>query len=198
MSNEVLPSFPGLSPSVKWTPVHNTIVRESATRLETRTTYEAYPVWQIALKYELLRAGRQHELQDIAGFFMRHGGRRDDFLFEDERDFQTADSVFGVGDGVTRTFRLWREWGGSTAPISAVKSLLMLSVGGTEITAGYVLDANAGKIAFDAAPADGAVLRWGGEYYWRVRFANDDVEFEKFMHQWWQNGKLELRTVKTK
>lgn len=197
MSNEVLPRFPGISITEKWSPVHNTIVRQSATRLETRATYEAYPLFNITLKYELLRADRKPELQQMAGFFMRHRGMLDDFLYRDARDYQTENDQFGEGDGVTRTFRLWRTWGGSRMPVSAIKPAPVILVDDVVIPGGYSLDLNAGKITFDTAPGEGEVLSWSGEYYWRVRFAADQLDFEQILHRWWNAGKIELVTVKT-
>lgn len=197
MSNEVLPRFPGLSIVQKWTPIHNTIVHQSATRIESRATYEAYPLWQISLKYELLRSGNEAELQAIAGFFMRHSGMLEDFLYEDGRDSSTSNDVFGRGDGVTKSFRLWRTWGNSRAPVSAVKILAGIMVNGVAMGAGFTIDMHTGWVTFAVAPAEDAELTWSGEYYWRVRFRNDDLEFEQFMHQWWQAGKIELITVKT-
>jgi uncharacterized protein (TIGR02217 family) len=197
MSNEILPKFPGISITEKWTPMHNTLVRNSATRIETRATYEAYPLFKIALKYELLRAGTEAELQAMVGFFLRHQGRFHDFLHFDSRDYLTLDDSFGVGDGVTKTFRLWRTWGGSRAPISAIKQLDAVKVGGVVVGSGLTFDVNTGKITFAAAPAEGAALTWSGQYYWRVRFADDALELEQFLNQWWQAGKIELLTVKT-
>lgn len=197
MSNEVLPRLQGVSIVEKWSPIHNTLVLQSATRMESRATYEAYPLWQITLKYELLRAGLEAELQAMAGFFLRHQGRLHDFLYEDARDSSTANDVFGRGDGVTKSFRLWRTWGNSRAPVSAVKTMGAVMVAGVVMGAGYTVDMHTGWVTFAAAPADGAALTWSGDYYWRVRFLNDDLEFEQFLHRWWQAGKIELITVKT-
>lgn len=197
MSNEVLPKYAGISITQKWVPIHNTIKRQSATRIESRASYEAYPLWQITLKYELLRSESRPELETMAGFFMRHGGSLEDFLYEDARDIRTLNDPFGQGDGFTKAFRLWRTWGGSRAPVSAVKSMGAIMIDGVPLAAGYTYDANTGWVTFAAAPAEGALLTWSGEYYWRVRFLNDDIEFEQILNKWWQAGKIELITVKT-
>ena len=42
----------------------------------------------------------------------------------------------------------------------------------------------------------GAVLRWSGTYYWRVRFGDDTLDFEKFLTKLWKLGKVELMTIK--
>lgn len=192
-----MPSFPGLSPVVKWRPYHNTMVRESASGIEMRATYQAYPRWMITLKYDLLRAGSEAELQSLAGFLLQQQGRLDDFLYFDDRDYVANNHQFGIGDGVTKTFRLWRDFGASKAPVSAVKGVPVIRVDGDVVSSGYTINEYAGKVTFTDAPGVGALLSWTGEYYWRVRCATDDQEYEKFMHQWWSAGKIELITVKT-
>lgn len=49
-----------------------------------------------------------------------------------------------------------------------------------------------GLVTFDAAPGSGAALTWSGEFYRRVRFARDEIEFERFLQDLWNAKKVEL------
>jgi len=49
-------------------------------------------------------------------------------------------------------------------------------------------------VQFSTPPANGALLTWSGSYYMRVRFADDKMDFERFLHQLWSAGKIELRS----
>lgn len=195
MSNEIYPTRPRWSPESSRTPIHNTIVRQSAGGMEQRATTQAYPKYRYRLEYEMLDANAGG-LQTIVGFFNARHGRLDDFLFLDPLDHIATDQQFGVGDGVTKTFRLKRAFGGVVEPISAIKGTATIKIGGV-VTGAYTADANAGKVTFTVAPAAGAVLTWSGEFYWRARFDKDEAEFEQFWRQLWSLGSVDLITVKT-
>ena len=53
-----------------------------------------------------------------------------------------------------------------------------------------------GLITFTNAPAAAATIAWTGDFYTRVRFAQDSIEFEEFYYQFWQARKVELISVK--
>jgi uncharacterized protein (TIGR02217 family) len=200
MSNEIYPALPGLSIEVKSTPMHNTLIRTSASGIETRATYQAFPTYLISLKYEVLRAGAQYEKQLLEGFFNARHGSLDDFLFVDSKDSACVNQQFGVGDGITRTFRLTRSlvFNGLQEPVSAIygtpiiKSDVVL-----QGASSYSINAFAGKITFNTPPAVGKLLTWTGNYYWRVRFNKDETEFKQFLWDLWECNKVELKTVKT-
>lgn len=59
----------------------------------------------------------------------------------------------------------------------------------------YTLSSS-GLVTFTTAPANGAFLVWTGSYYWRVRFADDAVEFNNFLYQLWELKQVSLLTVK--
>jgi uncharacterized protein (TIGR02217 family) len=42
----------------------------------------------------------------------------------------------------------------------------------------------------------GFTATWSGTFYWRVRFNQDMLDFDKFMHQFWELGEVELITLK--
>ncbi|MDP3124609.1 MAG: DUF2460 domain-containing protein [Thiobacillus sp.] len=53
-----------------------------------------------------------------------------------------------------------------------------------------------GMVTFAVTPSAGAALTWSGNYYWRCKFLQDLAEFDQFMKNLWQLGRLEFRTVK--
>jgi hypothetical protein len=53
-----------------------------------------------------------------------------------------------------------------------------------------------GLLTFTAPPANGQRIEWTGDFYTRVRFARDGLEFEEFYYQFWQAKKVELISVK--
>lgn len=52
------------------------------------------------------------------------------------------------------------------------------------------------QVNFNAAPANGALLIWSGSFYYRVRFADDNLDFDEILYQFWELKKLDLQQVK--
>ena len=53
-----------------------------------------------------------------------------------------------------------------------------------------------GLVTFFAPPGVGTAIAWTGDFYTRVRFAQDSIDFEEFYYQFWQAKKVELISVK--
>jgi uncharacterized protein (TIGR02217 family) len=194
MSNAVFPSLPGLkwdqARTVLAPPVH---IRTTPSRREYRSRSATLPRYQYALSYEFLRGGALgSELQTLVGFFEQRGGSFDSFLFIDAVDHTATDQVFDTGDGVRRTFRLVRSFGGFVLPVDAVSSVAQVAIGGTPTTA-YAIDG--GRVTFDAAPGAGLVLSWSGTFYRRVRFLRDQCDTSQFLKDLHEMKKLELLSV---
>lgn len=51
------------------------------------------------------------------------------------------------------------------------------------------------NLTFAAAPAVGAALTWSGQFYYRVRFDKDVMDFEEFMNDFWALKKCDLTGV---
>lgn len=200
MANDIFPVLPGIAWGNSKMPMWNTVPKKTASGLESRAGYMSYPLYQIMLQYEFLRASvSKLEFQQLIGFFNTHGGSLEDFLWKDDSDYTVTDQVFATGDGVTTVFRLGRTLGSMYEPISAVVSPItvkkndVVQVVGTD----YTLSQYTAKVTFTVAPAAGAVLKWSGEYYWRVRFLRDSAEFKQFMKDLWENKRVDLLSVKT-
>lgn len=183
MSNEVFPSLPGLSWGAKRIPVFKTLVHGAASGAEVRWKQRNAPLWRFEMDFEYLSArkgsGVSH-VEQIEGLFLRHAAQFDTFLFEYARDKSVTGQVFGVGDGVTKTFQLVRSYGGFTEPVCHLNGVPVIKVGAAVSTA-YTLAK--GLVTFATAPSAGVQLSWSGAYFYRARFADDEREIEDVLEQ---------------
>lgn len=193
MSNALYPTLPGLTWGMTKTPVWSTQVQKAVSGRELRASYFSYPIYKIKLKYEFLRSGAQAELQALMGFYNARQGSFDSFLLNDASDNTVTDQAFGTGNGVKTQFQLVRTYGGFAEPIAYVNGAAVIKSNGT-VVSNYTI-AN-GVVTFAAAPAVGAVLTWSGSFYYRVRFANDTLDFQQVYRQIWSAGTVDLMTVK--
>ncbi|MEY2891171.1 MAG: hypothetical protein RJA98_1079 [Pseudomonadota bacterium] len=194
MSNALFPTLPGLAWDVRRIPVHSTTVKTAVSGREYRARNMAAPTYLYKLSYEFLRADASDELNTLLGFYNRHGGQFDDWLFDDPDDRLVQDQVFAVADGASQRYQLVRTQGGNTEPVYAPAGIPTVIVNGVATTA-FTLAAN-GVIVFNAPPTAGAVLKWAGYFYWRCRFTTDQLEFSKFLHQLWTAKSVEFKTIK--
>jgi len=219
MSNLIFPALAGVSVEMSKTPIWNTTVHESVSGCSVALSSMTYPKYRYRLSFEVLRSGSEAELQQLVGFYNRHGGRADTWLFFDEEDCTVVDQQFGVGDGVTTDFYLVRDFGGFVEPVTDIKTLGSLTAGGVpmysdlssapaeslslDFLAGvyqvWVNDyayAGGGRIQFSTAPAAGVPLVWSGEYYRRCRFTDDEMDLERFLYRLWKAKAIEFETHK--
>lgn len=102
------------------------------------------------------------------------------FRFRDELDFTASNDLFGVGDGAEREFQLSKI--STLDGVSYVREVFALggtptiTINGAPTTA-FAVNTRTGRVVFDAAPANGAALRWSGTFDIWVRFATDDLPF---------------------
>jgi uncharacterized protein (TIGR02217 family) len=195
--------LPGLGWSVDKQPEFSSLVRAAVSGQETRIALWAAPKWHFKLTYEILRADSAYqELQTLAGFFLQRYGQFDSFLYADPDDSVTAGQPLGTGDGTTKTFQLYRAFGGFIEPVRAPNLGASLTVYVDDVAAdpaGYTVgawgSATPGLITFTAAPAAGKLVKADFSYYFPVRFAADLAEFSQFMHQLWELKQIELVSV---
>lgn len=119
MSNEIYPTLPGLTFGVqrnlRAAPV---TVKTTPSQREYRARDATLPRYRYVLGYEFLRADAVlAELQALVGFFGRHGGSFDDFLFLDPDDNAAALQTIGIGDGSTTAYQLLRSLGNFAEPV---------------------------------------------------------------------------------
>jgi len=195
VSNEVFPTLPGLEWGVMRTPNAPPVQKRSTpSRREFRARDAATVLYDYTLSYEFLRAAVAFsEWQTLTGFFERMGGSFDTFLFTDPDDNTVSAMQFGTGTGAQTQFQLVRTLGGAAGPVFDLNGTPQIFNNGVlqSTPANYSIN-SAGLVTFTAAPANGNPLTWTGSFYRRVRFARDQLEFRKFMQDFWDARKVEL------
>jgi uncharacterized protein (TIGR02217 family) len=192
MSNAIFPTFPGLTWSVFKAPEWKTRVQQSVNGKEIRTAYRSRPIWKFTLSYEVLRNYLAFtEYNQLLAFYNLRQGTWDSFLFLDPSDNVASAQPFGTGDGVTTVFPLLHTIQGWTEPIGYTNNASIYSNGTFQSSGvGYVLNNSA--VSFAVAPAAGVALTWTGNFYYRVRFMHDSMDFEQFMKDFWSLKKCEM------
>jgi uncharacterized protein (TIGR02217 family) len=180
----------GLSWGVSRTPSFNTRVHRSASQREARAALSAYPLWTFSMSFEVLRADVAFaELQTLGGFFLARRGQFDSFLYTDPTDNAVINQSMGIADGVTLTYQLVRTWGSFVEPVMALNAsvtpVVYLDGVAKVLDTDYTIDA-LGMVNFATAPVFGAAVTWTGAYHYRVRFTQDEAEFEQFMKNLWE------------
>lgn len=132
------------------------------------------------------------DLVTLIDFFRARRGAARGFRFTDPLDNQSApvgqavsatDQSLGLGDGATSQFRLAKYYGaGADAqqrPITRpVAGTIRIAIDGVEQMTGWQ-HLGGGAIAFDSAPAAGAILTAGFRFDVPVRFAEDRLEINR-------------------
>jgi len=182
MSNETFPVLAGQTwPRVRSFRLPTTVHRANGRRYALGE--QAYPTYAYQLGYSFLR---EADFAALGGFWLRHGGPLDSWLFDDRDDNTATAQTFGIGDGTTRTFQLVRMWGSYIEPVQAVVATPVIQVNGATVVPTV---SSSGLVTFATAPAAAAALTWSGTYLWRCAFTKPDQGFEEFMRH--------LRTTKT-
>lgn len=198
MSSQIYPTLPGMEMDMTRRPVWKTSIKESVSGLEVRASYMAYPAWEYTLQYDFLRSAVAFsELQTLVGFFNQMRGAFDDFLWSVPEDNAVTNYQFGLGDGATVSFQLTKAFGGFVEPVYNVNGTPVIKKSGvTQSTPADYTISSTGLVSFTSPPAVSAPLTWTGSFYQRMRFAKDQADFERFMHQLWALKRVELRGVK--
>lgn len=132
------------------------------------------------------------DMARLIAFFRARRGAARGFRFTDPYDDRSGapgtapspiDQRLGTGDGVRAEFALTRHYGESadaqvrriTRPVAGS---IRVAADGVEMTDGWA-HAGMGVIAFDTAPAAGAVLTAGFRFDVPVRFAEDRLEINR-------------------
>jgi uncharacterized protein (TIGR02217 family) len=215
MSNLVFPStLAGFLVGDREQIEDNQVVQTSLSGKEWRSTWELAPRYRYKVSFPFLRSTTQPEFQQLAGFFTRHRGSLDSFLFQDPEDSVVTGHAFGVGNGSTTAYQLqrtlvpdvllnpaatrtyWSAMGDGYEPCWDLASAPNIYVAGVLKTAGvdYTLGVN-GAITFTAAPANGAALTWDGNYWRRVRFAAANLPLSRSVQYLWAAKTTELISV---
>lgn len=211
MSNIQFPTLPGLTWDYTLAPMFSTEVQQATSGREVRAAFWSAPLWKIDLTYEFLRDDAQHvdqsgysELQQLVGFFLARQGQFDSFLVDLAQltrkplDSTVSGQPIGIGDGSTISFQLVRNIGGYLEEIqNPAGQSATVYVAGLRKTQGTDYTIANGLVSFAAAPAAGAAITADFQWLWRVRFAQDSVEFGNFAYLLWECKKVELVSVRS-
>lgn len=134
--------------------------------------------------YDARYGVRTHdELYEVLKLYHVALGRLRGFRLLDWTDYRSAapqqaptatDQALGTGDGTTTVFPLVKRYQVGAhvfdRRISKPYGTLLVAVNGTPTAEGWTASLSTGTITFSSAPANGAVLTWGGQFHVPVRF----------------------------
>ncbi|HTS92233.1 MAG TPA: DUF2460 domain-containing protein [Stellaceae bacterium] len=194
----VFPSLPGLTFPVKRTEIWQSRVQLSISGKEVRIADWSYPRHQWEQTYDVLRgAPAIAEQQALMGFFNLCQGPLAAFLYQDADDGATVGQSLGIGDAATTTFQLVRAMGGFVEPILAPNVVTAVRLNGVPLASNaYSVDPETGRLAFVSPPGAGISITADFSYYFRCRFLEDTMDFEKFMSQLWQAKSVRFISLK--
>jgi len=193
MSNDLFPTLGGLQWNRVKQPEFNTVTMTAVDLSELRSSFSDTPIYNVVQSYDVLRDDVAHnELETLMGFFLKHRGSWDSWLFNDPDDFAVINEAFGEGDAAETEYQLRRTFGAFTEKVSNLNASPAISINGVLQSTGYTVSAT-GLVTFDTAPADGALITWTGTYYFRCRFTEDMQTFNQFMQHLWENKQVEFR-----
>lgn len=146
--------------------------------------------------YEAVRGGYGFFTFDPGVFPLRS-------MFLTQNTTQLSNGFFGIGDGVTKTFQLWRSTSalgaGTVTFCEMIQNVTLLAgiyQGGVLVASGnYTLSNFPSQVTFTTAPPSGAVLSWSGNYSYLCRFSDDTLDVSEFAYQFWELKSLKLQTV---
>ncbi|AGY57155.1 DUF2460 domain-containing protein [Gloeobacter kilaueensis] len=119
-------------------------------------------------------AARGFRFRDPSDFDVTNGFRN-----SAQTGFQTRGTTNANGNGSNKVFQLQKSYANpietnNRAIKKPVQGTVHIFVNGTESTA-WTLDYTTGLVTFNAAPSNGAVVNWAGQFDVPVRFENDDL-----------------------
>jgi hypothetical protein len=204
MSNAVFPAtIRGLTYVVNRTHEFSTIVQTSPSRAETRIRQYRNPAWTWILTYEFLKdfdiqSGFLYtDLRTLVGFGLARSGQADDFLFTDPDDHVvTAQLLSVVNDGAGNYYSpIQRDFGGFLEDVTDLNGSITVLANGIATT-NYTVSGPG--FAFAGASFAGLYLKWLAapatpvtatfQFYFRVRFADDQMGMDKWANRWWTAG----------
>lgn len=132
LSNDVYPKLPGLTPETARDILPPPVsIKTTPSRREFRARSSSTTLYAYSLKYEFLRSDPSYgELQTLVGFYAKHGGPFDTWLFDDEDDNSASGDSFAVGDGATPSFQLLRSQGEFIEPVFDINGVPIVQVNG--------------------------------------------------------------------
>jgi uncharacterized protein (TIGR02217 family) len=196
----------GLTFSSFKTPTWARRIQRSVSGRELVIQDRANPIWNWRLQYAFLRdfpsvAGTptltiESELRNLMEFYNTINALGDTFLYLDRDDWVAEDQPLTPGNGVSAVVQLRRSLFGAFGEIiTAPLEIDEITVNGDPVPEDYTVDWLTGLVTLSSPPPDGAEIRASFTYYFRCRFMDDSIEFERFAHQLWSLRELKFRSV---
>jgi Conserved hypothetical protein 2217 (DUF2460) len=198
-----LPIFPqtNIGYPVVRRPYFSTIVTTASSGLEVRIGNQIYPLSEWDLLFEWLQSQPLNQVwQTLYGFYVSNYGKFSTFLYDDKTDNTTSPDPLNptpsiiVADGVSSTYQIGRclPYGGVTGfePLFDFKAPPVVTPTPASISPTGLMD-------FGGPLSVGTLIKMDFKYYWRVRFADDDLEFSNFGQFFWEAKKVTLRQART-
>lgn len=194
-SDEVFPALPGLRWSVRKSPMFRTQIQQALSGREFGVSYRQHPLFRYELSYEVLRDDVSAELTALMGFFMARRGRYESFRFWDpDANTVTGHKFFHGYATLHGSYPLYGTYAGVSFPVF---DPIAVQIRSGNATSGPLIEHTvntSGRVTLLGSPQGQEGLYWTGTYYQRVRFEEDEQEFEKFMEKLWRAQKVTLVT----
>lgn len=192
MSYNVFPTFAGRGWGIKKRLITRTLIQQADSGAEYRTQRYQYPLYEFDLEIPYLT---QSDSDTLIGFYNQQGGPFQPFYFSADNDNSVTAQAFGTGDGTTTQFQLTKANGSYwNEPIAGVQGTPTIYVNGTHTTPSSI--SPSGLVTFSSAPASGAALTWTGQYYYLLRFKDDQIETTQTLSQIYEATTLTLRGMR--
>lgn len=204
MSDVLFPELPGLEWDLSKTPTFNTKIMTSVNGRELRASYQAVPKYEITMSFGFLRESKgRSELQQLENFFLERRGAFDSFLFKMPEDNE-FNCTF-VGDGSTSIFQVYKGIDVKT-PLSHTHEILAVDppMWEQEPTIPMWSDPDEkmwnlqygvtknGLLELSVPLEMGETISVTGTFYYRCRFADDEQQYNNFMHKLWKASKVQM------
>lgn len=170
---------------------------------EVRLLDQPLPIWTWVLSIPPLRDAHDgradapwsyDELRELMGRFLTSLGEDGVFAYDDPTDNWITGQELPLMNNSRTVFQAVRTMGGFVEPITYLKEVTALYYDGSPVSL-FGWDVSTGLItARDAAPG-GAVVTADFTYYFRVRFADDLLDFENLMFDLWHLAEMKIQSV---
>ena len=211
-----MPTFSGLDIAYIRTPIFNNLIQQSTSGKEFRANYWSYPRYAIGLQFNFLRSksfwkdSTQREYETLIGWLTRMAGSYDNFLIAIPDDESVIDMPFGNYTGTTSSYQLQRSLIPSASYVNPNAPLFYPNIGDGfepvfDLVDTPVIKKSGATISPQSISSSGLVtvtgsgegqLTWTGSYYYRVRFDEASVEFNRILRGVWESQSVSLITVK--
>lgn len=134
-------------------------------------------------------------LRAMMGFYNSVLGSSGEILLKDPTDNRTFE-ILGVGDGSQKVFQLIRTMGTLIEPITAPESVITVALNGVGMPGDtHSINYDIGTVTFNSPPGNGVQVTADFTYFFRCRFSDDTLDFENFMLDLWQLGRVKLKSI---